>query len=92
MTWMGAEGGDGSWFMGVQASRPAMSVGTPAYPYTPTSLHKKEHETHLPLEAVAGSRGLSGHRPLSPLQAGLAAGCLRPGGAHLALPVSRVRR
>ena len=72
---------------------PACHVcGDPRLPYTPTLLHKKEHETHLPLEAVAGSRGLSGHRPLSPLQAGLAAGCLRPGGAHLALPVSRVRR
>lgn len=32
VTWMGAEGGDWSWFVGVQAIRPAMPVGTPAYP------------------------------------------------------------
>lgn len=58
------------------------ACGDPCLPYTPTS----EHETCLPLEAVAGSRGLSGHRPLSPLQAGLAAGDLPPGAARLALP------
>lgn len=73
---------------GSQGEPACHACGDSRLPYTSTS----EHETRLPLEAVAGSRGLSGHRPLSPLQAGLAAGGLPPGAARLALPVSWVRR